>query len=89
MYQVAVEWGTAGLTLFALLSALLQSWASTSLAAVRLLDLIYLFQVIVSIGLLNLNYPVVYRSFALNFAWAGQQYSLSLAGILFPCPAAA
>ncbi|KAI4528653.1 TRP-domain-containing protein [Schizophyllum commune Loenen D] len=70
MYQVAVEWGTAGLTFFALLSALLQSWASTSLAAMRLLDLIYLFQVIVSIGLLNLNYPVVYRSFALNFAWA-------------------
>ncbi|KAL1744683.1 hypothetical protein HDZ31DRAFT_63898 [Schizophyllum fasciatum] len=70
MYQVAVEWAAAGLTLFALISALLQSWASTSLAAVRLLDLIYLFQVIVSVGLLNLNYPVVYRSFALNFAWA-------------------
>ncbi|TRM69594.1 hypothetical protein BD626DRAFT_580029 [Schizophyllum amplum] len=68
--QIAVEWASAGLTLFALLSAILQSWGSASLAAVRLLDLLYLFQVIVSTAFLDLNYPVVYRSFALNFAWA-------------------
>lgn len=68
--QTAVEWATGGLAFFALASALWQSAVPDSLAPVRLLDLMHLYQTIASSGLLALNFPSVYRSFTLNFAWA-------------------
>lgn len=36
----------------------------------RVVDIIYLFQVIASSGLLTLNYPTVYPAFVQNFRWA-------------------
>ena len=68
--QEAVEWSAGAVSLFALLSALWLSRDPSSLAPVRLLDLLYLFQAIASSGLLGLNYPSVYRAFTLNFSWA-------------------
>jgi hypothetical protein len=69
-HQPAVEWATGGLALGALASAFWQSVSPEALAAFRLLDLLYLYQSIAMSGLLELNYPSVYRSFTLNFAWA-------------------
>jgi hypothetical protein len=69
-HQLAVEWSTGGLALLGLLSALLQSHSPDALAPYRLLDLFYLYQSIATTSFLNLNYPSVYRAFALNFAWA-------------------
>ncbi|KIK67101.1 hypothetical protein GYMLUDRAFT_81706 [Collybiopsis luxurians FD-317 M1] len=76
-HQTAVEWTTGGITLFALLVALWQSFSPTAVLPYRLLDLIYLFQSIATSALLDLNYPVTYRSFALNFAWALSLFSSS------------
>ncbi|KAL0956043.1 hypothetical protein HGRIS_002215 [Hohenbuehelia grisea] len=69
-HQVAVEWAVAAIALFALISALWQSASPNSLAPFRLLDLFYLYQAIATTSLLSINYPSVYRSFTLNFAWA-------------------
>jgi hypothetical protein len=69
-HQHAVEWATGGLAFFALASAMWQWAIPDSLAPVRLLDLVALYQTIASSGLLTLNYPSVYRNFALNFAWS-------------------
>jgi Transient receptor potential (TRP) ion channel/ML-like domain len=78
--QPAVEIITGIFAFLALLLALWQTLPSpaptetttTTLlpAPIRLLDLLSLFQSIVTSALLNLNYPSVYRSFALNFAWS-------------------
>lgn len=68
--QEAVEWATGAVTLFALLSALFYSRDPSSLTAIRLLDLLFLFQAIATSGSLGLNYPSVYRAFTLNFSWA-------------------
>lgn len=68
--QPGVEWGTGGLALFALVSAIWQSFSPDALAPFRLLELIYLFQTIATSALLNLNYPSLYRAFTLNFSWA-------------------
>jgi len=68
-HQRAVEWSTGGLALLALLSAIWQSHSDT-LAPYRFIDLLYLYQSIATTSFLNLNYPSVYRAFALNFAWA-------------------
>ncbi|EMD37403.1 hypothetical protein CERSUDRAFT_114072 [Gelatoporia subvermispora B] len=71
-HQRAVEWTTAAMALLALLGSIWQSVMMDALALmpVRLLDLVYLYQTIAASGLLGLNYPVVYRAFTLNFAWA-------------------
>jgi Transient receptor potential (TRP) ion channel/ML-like domain len=69
-HQSAVEWSTGGLALLALLSALWQSHSPDALAPYRFIDLLYLYQSIATTSFLNLNYPSVYRAFALNFAWA-------------------
>ncbi|KAJ3881828.1 hypothetical protein F5051DRAFT_396186 [Lentinula edodes] len=75
--QRAVEWTTGGITLFTLLVALWQSHNPTAILPYRLLDLIYLFQSIAVSALLDLNYPVTYISFALNFAWSLSLFSSS------------
>lgn len=69
-HQKAVEWSTGGLALLALISAIWQSHSPEALTPHRFLDLIYLYQSIATTSFLNLNYPSVYRAFALNFAWA-------------------
>ncbi|KAI0074157.1 TRP-domain-containing protein [Panus rudis PR-1116 ss-1] len=68
--QKAVEWSTGAMALLALLSAVAQSFIPTSLAPVRLLDVISLFQTIAVTGLWGLNYPSVYRAYTSNFSWA-------------------
>lgn len=70
IHQPAVEWATGGLALGALLSAIWQSVRPEAIAPYRFLDLMYLYQAIATTGFLSLNYPVVYRAYALNFAWA-------------------
>ena len=65
-----VEWATGALALLAFISALWQSRKPDSLAPHRLVDIFYLFQTIAASGLLNLNYPIVYRAFTFNFRWA-------------------
>ncbi|OBZ68112.1 putative flavin carrier protein 3 [Grifola frondosa] len=71
-HQYAVEWTTASMALVALASAIWHSIVGgpLALAPIRLLDILYLFQTIAVSGLLSLNYPSVYRAYALNFAWA-------------------
>ncbi|KAH9484998.1 TRP-like ion channel pkd2 [Psilocybe cubensis] len=70
-HQPAVEWTTGGVTLAALSVALWQTIVSPqSIIPFRLLELMYLFQTISSSAFLSLNYPSVYRAYALNFAWA-------------------
>ncbi|KAI0358762.1 TRP-domain-containing protein [Trametes cingulata] len=78
-HQYAVEWSTASIALLALAAAIWQSIAatSTSLAPVRLLDIVALFQNIALSGLLALNFPSLYRSYTLNFAWALGLFSAS------------
>ncbi|RPD78156.1 TRP-domain-containing protein [Lentinus tigrinus ALCF2SS1-7] len=71
-HQYAVEWATASLALLTLALAIWQSVVDGpfALAPIRLIDLISLLQSIALSGLLALNYPSIYRSFTLNFAWA-------------------
>ncbi|KAF9567932.1 TRP-domain-containing protein [Agrocybe pediades] len=70
-HQKAVEWTTGGVTLAALVVAVLYSIVSPeSIVHFRFLELLYLLQSISSSAFLNLNYSSVYRAFALNFAWA-------------------
>ncbi|KAF9653276.1 TRP-domain-containing protein [Thelephora ganbajun] len=69
-HEPGVEWATGAVALLAFISALWQSRKPDSIAPYRLLDIIYLFQAIAASGLLNLNYPIVYRSFTFNFRWA-------------------
>ncbi|KAJ6586815.1 hypothetical protein DFH09DRAFT_235446 [Mycena vulgaris] len=68
--QSAVEWATAGLGLFALLVAAWQSTGSHAVVPYRLLDLLHFYQTIAATAFLSLNYPSLYRAFAVNFAWA-------------------
>ncbi|KAF9528560.1 hypothetical protein CPB83DRAFT_854369 [Crepidotus variabilis] len=69
--QEAVEWTTGGIALGGLVAAgAFSILAPEAIIPIRLLELISLYQTIASSALLNLNYPSVYRSFALNFAWA-------------------
>jgi len=69
-HEPGVEWATGAIAFLAFVSAVWQSRESDSIAPYRLLDIIYLFQAIAASGLLNLNYPIVYRSFTFNFRWA-------------------
>jgi len=78
-HQPAVEWTVGGVTLGALLVALGYSVLSPeSIVPFRFVELMYLYQAIASSAFLNLNYPSVYRAYALNFAWAMGLISASL-----------
>lgn len=80
-HQTAVEWTTGGI---AILFALLSIWASLSprsLIPFRFLDLLHLFQSVASSALISVNHPSIYRSFALNFAWAIGLFSSSTSTI--------
>ncbi|TFK82657.1 TRP-domain-containing protein [Polyporus arcularius HHB13444] len=71
-HQYGVEWATASIALLYLALAIWQSVLDgpLALAPIRLIDLLSLYQSIALSGLLGLNYPSIYRSFTLNFAWA-------------------
>ena len=69
-HESGVEWATGAFAFVAFVSALWQSRKPDSITPYRLLDIMYLFQAIAASGLLNLNYPIVYRSFTFNFRWA-------------------
>lgn len=69
-HQQSVEWVTGAFAIAALLSAIWQSWSPEAVAPFIFVDLFHLYQAIASTALLNLNYPSVYRAYALNFAWA-------------------
>ncbi|KAJ7262283.1 hypothetical protein B0H12DRAFT_1105108 [Mycena haematopus] len=68
--QTGVEWATAALALFTLLVAAWQSISPHAVLPYRLLDLLHFYQTIAATALLSLNYPLLYRAFAANFAWA-------------------
>jgi hypothetical protein len=68
--QTGVEWSTAILALIALFSAIWQSRTPDAVAPFRLVDLLLLYQSIAITSFLDLDYPSVYLSFALNFAWS-------------------
>jgi Transient receptor potential (TRP) ion channel/ML-like domain len=76
-HQRGVSWGVGGLAFFALFSAAWQSFLPDSIAPFRLLDLLGLYQTIASSGFFDLNYPVIYRAFTLNFSWAMGLFSQS------------
>ena len=69
-HQPAVEYVTTSFALVAFLSALARSVFPDSLTPFRFLELFYLYQAIASSAFLNINYPSIYRAFALNFSWA-------------------
>jgi Transient receptor potential (TRP) ion channel/ML-like domain len=69
-HQAGVSWSIGGVALLALFSAAWQSVLSDTMAPFRLLDLLGLYQTIASSGFFDLNYPVIYRAFTLNFSWA-------------------
>ncbi len=76
-HQPGVSWGIGGLAFIALFSAAWQSFLPDSIAPFRLLDLLGLYQNIASSGFFDLNYPVIYRAFTLNFSWAMGLFSQS------------
>ncbi|KAF9051023.1 TRP-domain-containing protein [Hymenopellis radicata] len=79
MNQPSVSWTTAGITIATTAVAAWQSLSPTALLPFRLVDLLHLYQTIAASAFLNLNYPVVYRAYALNFAWAlGLVHSTSM-----------
>lgn len=69
-HQPPVEWVTGAFAIVAALSAIWQSWSPEAIAPFIFVDLFHLYQTIATTALLNLNYPSVYRAYALNFAWA-------------------
>ncbi len=76
-HQPGVSWGIGGLAFITLFSAAWQSFLSGSIAPFRLLDFLGLYQTIASSGFFDLNYPVIYRAFTLNFSWAMGLFSQS------------
>jgi hypothetical protein len=76
-HQPGVSWGIGGLAFLALFSSVWQSFLIDSIAPFRFLDLFGLYQTIASSGFFDLNYPVVYRAFTLNFSWAMGIFSQS------------
>ena len=76
-HQPGVSWGIGGLAFIALFSAAWQSFLPDSIAPFRLLDLLGLYQTVASSGFFDLNYPVIYRAFTLNFSWAMGLFSQS------------
>ena len=76
--QTGVEWATGGIAFLALASAVSYSFLRPdSLAPVRFMDTLHLFQTIAASALLALNYPSVYRAYASNFSWALGLFSQS------------
>jgi len=76
-HQPGVAWGIGSLAFVTLFSAAWQSFLSDSVAPFRLLDLLGLYQTIASSGFFDLNYPVIYQAFTLNFSWAMGLFSQS------------
>ena len=76
-HQPGVSWGIGGIAFIALFSAAWQSFLPDPIAPFRLLDLLGLYQTIASSGFFDLNYPVIYRAFTLNFSWAMGLFSQS------------
>ena len=76
-HQPGVSWGIGGLAFLALFSSVWQSFLLDSIAPFRFLNLLGLYQTIASSGFFDLNYPVVYRAFTLNFSWAMGLFSQS------------
>ncbi|TBU22416.1 TRP-domain-containing protein [Dichomitus squalens] len=78
-HQYGVEWATASIAILALAVAIWQSvtQGDCALAPIRFVDTISLFQTIALSGLLSLNFPSLYRSYTLNFAWAMGLFSAS------------
>ncbi|EJD37992.1 TRP-domain-containing protein [Auricularia subglabra TFB-10046 SS5] len=80
LHQPPATWATAVIAIIALLAALFQSRfqasrpvttaSSPSYATTRFIDLMQFFQHICITGLVSINYPLAYRQFVLNFAWA-------------------
>ena len=69
--QPAVKWATFSVAAFALVASIWHSTLSPSAhIPARLMDIMSLSQTIAASSMLNLNYPSVYRAFALNFGWA-------------------
>jgi len=70
--QPAVGWVTGGIAIASLLYILIWNLFPTSLTSATgpFLDLIFLYQHIAFSGMLNLNYPLTYISYTLNFSWA-------------------
>lgn len=70
--QSGAVWGTVGLALLASVSSLMHSAIAQSVGAAqwRIVDVMVTIQHAAVAGLLSLNYPVVYTSYALNFAWS-------------------
>lgn len=70
--QRAVKWVSGGIFIFALLVAFVHTTLrySPSPAVYRWYDLLYLFQSAAISGLLEINYPLMYIKFVLNFHWA-------------------
>ncbi|KIY44377.1 TRP-domain-containing protein [Fistulina hepatica ATCC 64428] len=77
MHQPAVVWATGALAIVSLAASFVYSIHPASVVVYRVLDLLSLFQAIASSAFLHLNYPVVYISFCLNFAWAVGLFSSS------------
>lgn len=78
--QTGVQWATGGIALVSFFSAIFHSIRSPeALAPFRFLDMLGLFQFIAISALYNLNYPVVYRQFASNFAWSLGLFSSTVA----------
>ncbi|TFY82362.1 hypothetical protein EWM64_g1648, partial [Hericium alpestre] len=69
-HQPGVAWATGGIGFLALASAVWHSFTPGTIAPLRLLDLFALYQAIASSSFLNLNYPVIFRAYTLNFSWA-------------------
>ena len=76
-HQPGVSWGIGVIAFITLFSAAWQSFLPDSIAPFRLLDLLGLYQTIASSGFFDLNYPVIYRAFTLNFSWAMGLFSQS------------
>ena len=76
-HQPGVSWGIGGFAFLSLFSSIWQSFLLDSIAPFRFLDLLGFYQIIASSGFFNLNYPVVYRAFTLNFSWAMGLFSQS------------
>jgi hypothetical protein len=69
--QTAVKWAAGMFTLVAILIGLLHACLnSPSPAQYRWFDVVLLFQTAVAVGLMPLNFPLVYRAFTRNFFWA-------------------
>jgi hypothetical protein len=69
--QTAVKWAAGIFTLVAILVGLAHACInSPSPAQYRWFDVVLLFQTAVAVGLMPLNYPLVFRAFTRNFFWA-------------------